>query len=180
MCFVWTMTYGTNYTLTTVRKLIFSAGHKINRHSGRNIYPTMIQSKYQMTEYYRCICEWMQTHPKNNSMWGNMIFREFISTWLYWSAHISPSESFDRLFQKIWSIPSIFGSFVWAQWNRYLVRNLFSSVLTVVSAIPRITRCNFFIKIFYKNESYELSCWIYWICLFNEIIQNTEGFNRKY
>lgn len=94
MCFLWTMTYGINYTLTTVRKLIFSAGHKINRHSVRNIYPPMIQVRIPIEWVIPMNMGMNANTPKNNSMWGNMIFHDFISIWQYWSAHISPSESF--------------------------------------------------------------------------------------
>lgn len=185
MYFVWTMTYGTNYTLTTVWKLIFSAGHKINRHNGRNIYPPMVRVKIpnderSTTDVYLNECKHTQRQfnvGKYDFPWIHFkltkLERSHFPIWIF-----RHSVSFDRLFQRIWSIPSVLDSLVWAQWNRYLVRILFSYVLTVVSAIPRFVRCNFFTQIFYNNEPYELSCWIDWNCLFVEIIQNTNGFKR--
>lgn len=116
MCIVWTMTYDTNYSLTTVRKLIFSAGHKTNRHSDRNIYPPIIQVKIPIDWVLPMNIGMNVNTPKKNSMRG---------TRKCWSAHISPSEWFVTVshtdysnkfavlhFQFIWlgPIKQIFGA----------------------------------------------------------------------
>lgn len=190
------MTYVTNYTLTTVRKLIFSAGHKINRHSCRNVYPPMIQVRIPTDWYLPTNMGINANTPKNNSngeLWFSMSSFQLDNTGALTFPHLNYYYSCIQYLIQIIPVNLLYSIYLQFICSR-VIEQIFGAHSFQFCVNRRIGNTKnrevqflhkYIITTRHMNFRIELIKFIYTLwrkCLwiFDEIIENIDGFRRNH